>query len=326
MLLIGDVGGTKTNLAIYEPKSRLDSPVIEQSLSSKKYPHLIDLIQDFLHSHPYPIERACFGLAGPVLNGVGNITNLNWTIAEADIRTTLQLKVVKFLNDLEAMSYGALVLPPQDLLTLNAGQAVQGGNIAVLAAGTGLGEAFLVWEKNQYRAIATEGGHVDFAPRNEVEMALLRDLLTKYPRVSSERVLSGPGLSNIYQFLKKYRNYQEDARLASRFQLEDPNAVITELALAGQHPICEEALTLFVSLYGAEAGNIALKVMSTGGVFIGGGIAPKILPRLQQGEFMQAFMDKGRLTNVLRQMPVQVILNQKTGLIGAAHYAQEYLK
>lgn len=323
MILAGDLGGTKAILAVFEENTGFETPLIKQSLPSRNYQNFYDLLKDFLSQHEnLAINKASFGVAGPILNGVASISNLGWQIEEAKLGDILKTKQVKLLNDLESMSYSVLLLKEKDLETLNPGKPIENGNIAVLAAGTGLGEGFLVWNNGRYHAVASEGGHVDFAPRNEVEMELLRFLWKKLGHVSYERIVSGMGISNIYEFVKNYRNYQEPASLASRFQNEDPNAVITELGMAGTNPICEETLNIFLSAYGAEAGNLALKVMSTRGVFIGGGIAPKILQKFKENFFMDAFLNKGRFVNVLKNFPVKIILNQDAALIGAAHYTQ----
>lgn len=323
MILAGDLGGTKAILAVFEENVGFETPLIKQSLPSRNFQNFYDLLKDFLSQHQkLSIKKASFGVAGPILKGVASISNLGWQIEEAKLKEILNTNQVKLLNDLESMSYGILLLKEKDLETLNPGNPIANGNIAVLAAGTGLGEAFLVWNEGHYQAIASEGGHVDFAPQNEVEMELLKFLWNKLGHVSYERVVSGIGISNIYEFVKKYRNYQEPSSLSVRFQNEDPNVVITELGMAGTNPICEETLNIFISAYGAEAGNLALKVMSTRGVFIGGGIAPKILQKFKENFFMDSFLNKGRFVNVLKNFPVKIILNQDAALIGAAHYTR----
>jgi glucokinase len=322
MLLAGDIGGTKTNLTLYSGEST--TPVLEESLPSRSFKNFEALLQQFLTDKNVTIEKACLGVAGPVFNGCCEVTNLHWVIDEKKLAHTFKIQQVKFLNDLEATGYGTLCLQEADLFTVNPGKPNPTGNIAVLAAGTGLGEAFLIWENGRYRVIPSEGGHSDFAPHNEVEIELLRFLLKSHPHVSNERVISGIGFMNIYNFVKTYRNYQEPESLRQRFETEDPNAVITSQAMAG-NPVCEETLNLFMALYGSEAGNLAIKTMSTGGVYIGGGIAPKILPKFEENIFKNAFLNKGRMATILADFPIKIILNPKTALLGAAHYVRNYL-
>lgn len=322
MLLAGDIGGTKTNLTLYSGDST--TPVLEESLPSRSFKTFEALLEQFLAGKNVTIEKACLGVAGPVFDGHCEVTNLFWTIDEKKLAQAFKIQKVKFLNDLEATGYGILCLKESDLFTVNPGKPNPTGNIAVLAAGTGLGEAFLIWENSRYRVIPSEGGHCDMAPHNETEIELLRFLLKSHTHVSNERVISGLGFMNIYNFVKTYRNYTEPAALRHRFETEDPNAVITAEAMAG-NPICEETLNLFMALYGSEAGNLAIKTMSTGGVYVGGGIAPKILPKFEEKNFMNAFLNKGRMANILADFPVKIILNPKTALLGAAHYVQNYL-
>lgn len=326
MILTGDLGGTKTNLAIFADEKELNSPVAEQSFESKTYNQLEDIIKEFLSTHPSKISKACFGVAGPVINGTSKISNLIWTVSEERIRESLGIGQVKLLNDLESMAYGTMLLRDDDVVVLNPGNPEKMGNIAIIAAGTGLGEAYLVQNEHCVHVIPSEGGHADLAPRNEIEIEFLKFMLKEFEHVSYERALSGMGITNIYCFLRSYRGFREPEWLVQRFEREDRNAVISELAQKGNVPICEEAMRLFVGLYGAEAGNWALKTMSTGGVFIGGGIAPKILPLLRDGHFMETFLAKGRLSRVVAQFPVKVILNQKTPILGALFYAQNYMR
>ena len=324
MILAGDIGGTKTNLAVYAADTELNVPIIEECFHSQRYDSFLALLKDFFTNNAVQIQKACFGVAGPVINGRCSTSNISWVVDEKEIRETFNIPQVKILNDLESMGYGTLLLKDNDLKIINPGSPVEHGNIAVIAAGTGLGEAFLVWGNGRYRVIASEGGHTDFGPRNALEIELLKFLLNEFEHVSYERIVSGIGLKNIYQFLKHHQNYQEPAWLTERFAREDPNVVISESGLASRDPICEQTLQMFMSIYGAEAGNLALKVMSTGGIFIGGGIAPKILPAFNNGEFLNALFGKGRLSKVITKMPVKIILNEKTALLGAAHFAQSY--
>lgn len=322
MLLAGDIGGTKTKLQIYSREST--QLLSEENLPSRSFNTFDSLLHQFLADKNVSIEKVCLGIAGPILNGRCELTNLHWTIDEKKLADAFKIQKVKLLNDLEATGYGILSLDETDLFVVNPGKPNPGGNIAVIAAGTGLGEAFMVWENDRYRVIPSEGGHSDFAPRTDVEIELLRFLLKKHAHVSYERVLSGIGLTNIYQFVKIFRNYQEPASLLERFEKEDRNAVITELAMAG-NPVCEEALNLFMAIYGSEAGNMAIKIMASGGVYIGGGIAPKILPKFKEDIFKAAFFHKGRMADILADFPIKVITNENTALLGAAHYVQNYL-
>ena len=317
MILAGDIGGTKTNLALVRVSGRRASVRAQQRFSTSAYPHLAAMVRDFLRGRAYP-EAACFGVAGPVVNGRCSGTNLPWDIDEAALRRALRLPAVRLINDLVATAYGIDWLPPRAFTVLNRGRPQPGGTIAVIAAGTGLGEAVLAWDGCQYRALASEGGHADFAPRTPREWALHQRLAKRYGHVSCERVLSGPGKIAIYEFLKAARGAREPAWLRQRFARADTSAVISEEALSGRSSLCREAVELFISIYGAEAGNLALKTLATGGVYLGGGIAPTLGPLLARGRFMRAFTDKGRLAPLLRQIPVRVILDDKAALLGAA--------
>ncbi|MFQ5960448.1 MAG: glucokinase [Candidatus Methylomirabilales bacterium] len=329
MILAGDVGGTKSNLALFTMEGGTLSPLIERTLPSAEYPGLEDVIREFLNqatSHQSltttdQISSACFGVAGPVVDDRCETPNLPWTITVPGLKAALGLETVKLINDLEATGYGIPLLGSKELVTLNEGSFRQKGNAALIAAGTGLGEAMLYWDGGDFIPIASEGGHADFAPRNVLEIELLRYLLDRFGRVSYERVVSGPGLFNIYSFLRDAGYGEEPAWLTERLQQDDPSAAIGEAALDNRCELCVKALDMLVSIYGAEAGNLALKVMAVGGVFIGGGIAPKIIEKLRDGTFMRAFTDKGRLSSVLEAIPVRVILNPKTALFGAARRA-----
>jgi glucokinase len=258
-----------------------------------------------------------------VRDGRLRLTNLPWTLDSRELAAGLEIQHVFLINDLEANGYGVAELAADQIFTLSEGDASQIGNRALLAAGTGLGEGLLIWNGHSHTPYPSEGGHTDFAPRNEDEIDLLRFLKQKYNgRISCERVVSGMGLTNIYYFLREVRGIDEPAWLAERIAAEDPNAVITELALAAKSEICEKALDMFVSAYGSEAGNLALKLLSVGGVYIGGGIAPRILEKLKDGTFMKAFNDKGRLSQLLINMPVRIILESRAALMGAAAYAE----
>jgi glucokinase len=320
-ILVGDIGGTNTRLAVSAVVKGSFHFVAEQTFASREEPSLESALRKFLSGLSQPITRAAFGVAGPVRQGRCEATNLPWVIDSRELARQLHLPRVGLMNDWEAGAYGINALEEKDFEVLNPGAPNPQGNRAVIAAGTGLGEVGLVWDGREHRPFGSEGGHADFAPRNHLEMGLLDYLLKRHPRVSAERVICGQGLYNIYQFLLDKEQEEEPRWLVDQLRLKDPPAVISENALAGKSPLCMEALDLFVSLYGAEAGNLALKVMATGGVYLGGGIAPKILPKLKEPVFMNAFTAKGRMRPLLQSMPVRVILNTKVALLGAARYA-----
>ncbi|PIQ83669.1 MAG: glucokinase [Candidatus Omnitrophica bacterium CG11_big_fil_rev_8_21_14_0_20_63_9] len=320
MILAGDVGGTKTNLALCTSHDGRVTPISQRSFPSQQYPGLETILEEFLESHTRDLTGACFGIAGPVVDGRSHPTNLPWLVDVRVLQRTLGLDSVELINDLEATAYGVQTLPEEAFTVLNAGDPQPHGTLAIIAAGTGLGEAALIWNGHRYQAIASEGGHADFAPRNELEMELLRYLVKQFGHASYERLLSGPGKVSIYQFLKETGHGEEPAWLTEVLAHGDPSPVISEMALNGRSELCVKALKLFTSIYGAEAGNLALKYLARGGVYLGGGIAPKMLPLLQDGTFMQAFMDKGRLAVLLSRIPVRVILEERTALYGAASY------
>ncbi len=328
MLLAGDIGGTKTKLAVFSIEEGWRKPLAEATFPSGHYSSLEALVQEFLGRHQFQIERASFGVAGPVVRSRATITNLPWVLEENHLKRALNIPYVSLLNDLEAIAYGVPYLQEYDLHTLNAGRAVQSGAIAVVAPGTGLGEAFLTWENDHYHPHTSEGGHADFAPADELQLGLLHYLQLRYTHVSIERVCSGRGLPNIYNFLKESGRKSEPAWLAEQLaSAKDPTPVIVENALDQERAcdICRLALETFVAILGAEAGNMALKVLATGGVYLGGGIPPRILPFLSEGRFLQAFLRKGRLSNVLIPTPVYVILNPGVALLGAARHGFEKL-
>jgi glucokinase len=322
MILAGDIGGTNTRLAFFEGTPSKPRPIVTEIFPSATHSGLPEIVQLFRESHALPIEAACFGVAGPVRDGKSHLPNLPWdTIDSAQLAKDLGLKSVRLANDLEVNAYGIAVLGPDDFVTLNAGAPNASGNRVLIAAGTGLGEAGLFADGDEHKPWACEGGHSDFAPRNQTEIALLQYLLNEFDHVSFERVLSGPGLHNIYRFLRDTGRAEEPDWLSAEIGKRDPSALISELAMKNENPLCVQALDIFVSIYGAEAGNLALKGMATGGVYIGGGIAPKILSKLQAPAFLQAFTAKGRASQVLKDMPVRVILNDKTALLGAGRLA-----
>jgi glucokinase len=321
MILAGDVGGTKVHLALFDFTDGNLKHNRDQQFPAKEYSGLEEIVKEFIVAEK--VTAACFGVPGPVREGRLRLTNLPWTLDSRELAADLKIDYVFLINDLQANAYGIGELKAEQIYTLSEGDARQIGNRALISAGTGLGEGFMVWDGRDFVPYPSEGGHTDFAPRNEDEIDLLRFLRQKYNgRISHERVVSGMGLTNVYEFLREVRGMEEPARLAERMASEDPNAVITELALAAKSEICEKALDMFVSAYGAEAGNLALKVLSVGGLYVGGGIAPRILEKLKDGTFMKAFTDKGRLSQLLVHMPVRVILESRTALIGAAAYAE----
>ncbi len=321
MILAGDIGGTKTNLAYFSFENDAFTLQMFASYPSKHHSSLRDIVQQFTSEHSARITGAAFGIAGPVSNGRSEATNLPWVVDAAELASTLKLPHVWLLNDLSATAYGILRLPENDKLIINAGTPEPHAPIAIIAAGTGLGEGGLVWDGTRYRTLPSEGGHTDFAPRNELEIDLLRFMLKRYERVSYERLVSGPGLYSIYEFLRSRSNEPEPLWLRENIHRGDASAVVSQAAMEQKDQVCVEALDTFVSLYGAETGNLALKLLSTGGVFVAGGIAPKILQRIQHGSFISSFAQKGRFTNLLRRMPVSVVLNDKAALFGAAHCA-----
>ena len=324
MILAGDIGGTKTVIARYEESGGRLRQLHTATYHSRDFKSLETILDAYLKDSPGVAPRAaCFGVAGPVFDGKCQTTNLPWQLDERALAHAIGAPRAKLLNDLEATGYGILQLPADELCVLSpASRPGRRGNAAVIAAGTGLGEAILYWDGRRHQPIATEGGHVDFAPRTDQEIDLLRYLRARIGgRVSVERVLSGPGFHDIYCFLRDSGHAAESPQLAALFRTEDPNPTITRLGLAGEDPLCVATLQLFSTLYGSEAGNLALKCLPVGGVFVGGGIAPKILPVLQDGSFLRAFTDKGRFSDFMKSLEVSVSLNQEAALIGAAYYA-----
>jgi len=316
-VLAGDIGGTKTRLAIIEVAGTRVHSVREAEYTSSAYATFEALLADFLRDAATP-PHAAFGIAGPVIGGAVRTTNLPWFIEAEVLQQRFGFKRCLLLNDLEAVAYGLPALGEADLLTLQAGVPGAQGNVAVIAAGTGLGEAGLFWDGQQHHPYATEGGHSSFSPQSELEMELLRYLQRRYAHVSWERVVSGMGLPDLHDFLRLHRKSALPPWLADEMRAGDAAAAISRAAMAQSDDICVETLALFVRLYGAEAGNLALKTMSRGGLYVGGGIAPKILPLLQGEAFLQAFLNKGRMRHVLEAMPLRVILNDRVGLYGPA--------
>jgi glucokinase len=305
MILVGDIGGTKTNLAYFTAHGGSLTLSLVESYPSQLHRSLTDIITEFLRKHPAQISTAAFGIAGPVVDGRCEATNLPWVVDSRDVAGLLKREIVGLINDLEGTAYGTLHLRANDRLQVVSGKPRPHGTVAIIAAGTGLGEAGLVWDGDRYKTLPSEGGHADFAPRNELEIDLLRFLLKKYDRVSYERLLSGPGLYNLYEYFKSVAAYPEPGWLQDQIAAGDPSAVISKTGLEEKDEACVKALDTFVSLYGAEAGNLALKLLSTGGVFVGGGIAPKIASKMQKGTFRDSFTRKGRFGELLNNCMVR---------------------
>ncbi len=319
-VLSGDIGGTKTRLAIITVDGTRLQTEREQSYPSRSYAEFGELLGDFLHGMDVP-SRAAFGIAGPVQGRVAQTTNLPWRIDADALQKDWGILSCGLLNDLEATACGLPALGKEDLLTLHAGIPDALGNAAVIAAGTGLGEAGLYWDGQKYHPFATEGGHTSFSPGDDMEVALLQHLQKDHGHVSWERIVSGPGLACLHEFHCQYRAIPLPDWLRREMQQGDASAAIAQAALSERDQLCSETLDWFVRLYGAEAGNFALKVMSRGGLYLGGGIAPKILPRLVNGTFLESFFNKGRMRSLLETMPVKVILNDRAALYGPALYA-----
>ncbi|WHZ17333.1 MAG: Glucokinase [Nitrospira sp.] len=354
MILAGDIGGTKTNLALYDWTTERVEPVREDSFHSADYKTLEEIVEEFLSapppkpsidddpvdgadveagaeaekkaeppSEPLKLTAACFGVAGPVIDNRCRTTNLPWVIEGAALAQRFDIPQVQLLNDLEATAHGILLLRPDELVVLNAGAPPKKKQaLALIAAGTGLGECILYWDGTRYRPMPSEGGHTDFAPNSDSEIELLRHLRGSYLHVSYERIVSGPGLHAIYEYLRDTKK-NEPTWLAEKIKVGNPAAEIAEAGLKGQAEIAKQALDLFASIYGAEAGNLALKALTLDGVYVAGGIAPKLLKKLQDGSFMRGFTNKGRYKRMMGQIPVKVVTNDKTALLGAASVAAQ---
>jgi glucokinase len=321
VILAGDVGGTKAHLALYEPGSSVRAPVLERRLPSRDYATLEALVREFLAGAPAPPSRAVLGIAGPVVEQRIEATNLPWTIGAAALSAELGGAPVLLLNDLEATAWGLPLLEGEELETLHAGSP-HPGNRVLIAAGTGLGEALLIWDGVTWQPRASEGGHADFAPRDALEDELLQWLRERHGRVSYERILSGPGLADLYRFFAATGRGNAAPEVAARFATAaDPAAIVSAAALDGSCGRARLVLERFVSIYGAEAGNLALKALAVNGIFLGGGIAPRILPLLRAGGFLAALRDKGRLGPVLARIPVAVLRDDRAALWGAAQLA-----
>lgn len=326
MFLIGDIGGTKTHVALFDGKSK--KAKLEKKYPSQEYQGLEEICLEFFKENstkPEEVAKACFGVAGPVVDGQCKTTNLPWVIDSKSLSENLKIAKVGVINDLEANAYGIKMLEQREFFVLQEGSS-RVGNQALIAAGTGLGEACLVWNGKSHIPFSSEGGHADFAPRDELEMELLRYLKKQFSQhVSYERVLSGSGLYQLYRFLIDLQLEKEDQEMRKKFSQEDPARVITVAAIEGTNPLCLRVVRWFLSLYGAEAGNLALKFLSIGGIFIGGGIAPKLLQLFKHGDFLEGFLEKGRFHPMLKEMMIKVILNDDAALLGALRYAEEFI-
>jgi glucokinase len=318
LVLAGDIGGTKTNLGLVGLNEGRLSIVAMDSFPSREADSLEDIIGRFLEKEQHTVSGACFGIAGPVIGGVSKTTNLPWIVTEHAIRERFHWSKVRLINDLVATANSIPLLSQDEFCRLNEGTPEPEGNVGLVAPGTGLGISLMVFAEGRLHPVPSEGGHVDFAPKNDREMELLRHLQAEMGHVSVERLASGPGLSTIYKWLRGNRTSREPSWLSERLRHEDPPKVISEVGLSKRDPICEEALDMFVSIIGSAAGNLALTGLTTGGMYLGGGIGHKILPKLKEPLFLNSFTDKGRFTDLLRGIPVKVILNDKAALLGAA--------
>ncbi|MES9852751.1 MAG: glucokinase [Candidatus Thiodiazotropha sp. L084R] len=322
-ILAGDIGGTNTRLALFDTSSPTwPQATIETSYPSPAHSSIESILQQFIGQHKLKnIDQACFGLAGPVIDQVCETTNLPWRVVASNITQQFEFKQTWLLNDLEANAWGIETLNSTDIFTLNKGNNPAVGNRSIISAGTGLGEAGLHWDGNRYHPFPSEGGHTDFCPTSTLEYALYENLAAMYGHVSWERIISGPGMERLYRFICQYRSTTTPDWLQKQMESIGIAPAISRAAMDQTDPTCQETLDLFIHLYGREAGNHALKIMATGGVYLGGGIAPQILPLLKQGRFLDGFLDKGRMQQLMASMPVKIILNDKTALLGAAHYA-----
>lgn len=326
MILAGDIGGTNTRIALFDHDAGKLKLARERVYSSRDHKSLDEIVGLFLDEAATRAATACFGIAGPVLNGMANVSNLAWVVDAGKLARERSIENVWLINDLEAHAHGINDLDPGDLITLNPGKPGP-GNAALIAAGTGLGEAGMFWDGTQHRAFAGEGGHADFAPSNDLERDLHGYLMKKFGHVSCERVLSGPGIKNIYDFLRDSKTEQEPQWLKDELdRAPDPAVLISQYGLEGKAAICDRTLDVFANAYGAEAGNLALRILAVNGVFVSGGIAGKTLARIKGSLFMGAFVAKGRMRPMLESVPVKVIVNPHIGLLGAARYALKQTK
>ena len=326
VLLAGDIGGTNTRLALYSWDGDARRPIIERDFRSIDYAGLEEVVCAFLRAEGLSATAACFDVAGPVLDGRARLTNLPWVIEEGRLARELGIRQVALLNDLKAIAYAVPRLDDGELHTINPGRPTARGAIAIVAPGTGLGEAFLIWGGTRYIACASEGGHADFAPSDPVENEIWGYLQRRYGHVSCERVCSGSGIPNIYDSLRDLGHGTESPTFAAQLAVEhDRTPLIMHAGIEGIDPLCMKTLEIFTTALGAEAGNLAVRVLATGGVYLAGGIPPRIVPQLSDGRFMQAFVTKGRLSDLLRDVPVKVVVTN-AALLGAAFYGLDQLR
>jgi glucokinase len=326
LVLAGDIGGTKTNVGLFVMEKKRPEPLVIESCASREAPNLENIVDRFLRRHPASISSACFGIAGPVINGRCKTTNLPWVVSETQMKRRFHWRHVRLINDLAAAAMAVPLLRRSEQVFLNKGIMQKKGNLALLSPGTGLGQAMLAYQDAGYVPLSSEGGHVSFSPTTEREIELWRYLRKKYGHVSVERVLSGPGLFNIYSWLRDSGRFEEPTWLRELMKEGDRAKAISESALGKRQALCVESLRLYVSMLGSAAGNLALTSLAVGGIYLGGGIPPKILPALKQGAFLKVFMAKGRFSDFLSRIPVRVILNDNAALLGAAHAAFEAVK
>jgi glucokinase len=328
MILAGDIGATKTNLALFSSKDGLNKTVAETTIQNKDFDNFEQLIESFLESGEHKFDGVCLGIAGPVVDNKVQITNLPWVIDGTALQERYKLKGAWLLNDLQALCYAVPNLPDDELKVIRQGKAVDGAPIAVIAPGTGLGEGFLIWDGYRYRANSSEGGHTDFGPTNDKQIQLLKYMRKSQERVSYENVCSGIGIPNLYRFLRDEGFAEEPDWLEKELKaVDDITPVIFNTALDDSKEclLCELTVDLFVEILGAEAGNLALKTLAKGGIYIGGGLPPRILPWLKKDSFLKALSSKSPHTELISQFPVKVILNPKANLIGAADFGLKEL-
>jgi glucokinase len=322
-VLAGDIGGTNARLALVEVTDATTRILHERRYPSSSAPGFAPIVRRYLDEVREIPERACYGIAGPVVDGECRTPNLPWTVSARALAADSGIRCTTIINDFDAAGHGVGRLGPADLVTLQDGVPVEHGAIALIGAGTGLGEGFLTWDGGRYRVHPSEGGHVNFAARNEVEWRLRNSLMDEFGHVSYERILSGPGLAQLYSHLAATGVAAERPEVRREMEHGDPAAVVSRHALAGDDPLSVKALDIFASAYGSQAGNLALTVLATGGVYVAGGIAPRIVAKLRDGAFMTAFRSKGRLSDLAARIPVHVIVSPDVGLLGAAVAASQ---
>lgn len=330
-ILAGDIGGTKCNIALFSvDQSDTGKQLVllrTRRFSSASYPRLNTILREFLARETLPIQGACFGVPGPVNKGEAKLTNLPWGVNAQEISEEFSIPSAHLINDLAANAYGIAELKPSDFLTVQKGNPdLEDGNRCVISPGTGLGEAGLFWDGSRHRVWACEGGHADFAPRSDLELALFNYLVRHFGHVSYERVISGQGLQNIFNFLRDTGRGEPVPEVNAEMLKEDAGYIISKHAHAGTCPVCVQTMEIFVGCLAAEAGNLALKVMATGGVYLGGGIPTRNIQNIKSTVFLHAFADKGRMETLMKKMPIQIILNDQTALLGAARYALDSLE